>query len=208
MFKKDLLKRIVAVAMIGLMSFSLVACGEKDADDKSDKTTASEEVSEKDTTEEDTTEEDVTEMDITDDDTTEENLETADGTDSFNGITFAVPEGFEKDASSDSTSVTYVNTENAAAFVMAVDNKNVATEAVAVETFDAQIKSVFGEHVTSSSVTYNGNKATEWVTDAEDGSYKGRSLVICDGSVLLYLEYVSYTGDISGYSVIADSITY
>lgn len=208
MFKKDLLKRIAAVAMIGLMSFSLVACGEKDADDKSDKTTASEEVSEKDTTEENTTEEITTEADVTDEDTTEETTEAAEGTDTFNGISFVVPEGFEKDASSDTTSVTYVNTDDAAAFVIAVDNNNVATEAVAVETFDTQIKSVFGEHVTSSTVTYNGHNATEWVTDAEDGSYKGRSLVICDGTVLLYLEYVSYLGDIGGYGEIADSISY
>lgn len=184
MFKKDLLKKLAVLAMMGVMSLSLVACGDKDTDgDKgSDK---------KETTEA----------------TTEAGPVIQEGSEELNGLYYVVPEGFTKDASSTSTQVTYMHNDGIA-FVIAVDNANTATESAAIDAFDAQIKQVFGTQVTYSTVSYNGYTATEWDTDAPDGSYEGRSLVICDGSLLVYLEYVTYVGGLDAYDELVESLAY
>ncbi len=182
MFKKGLLKKLAVFAMMGVMSLSLVACGdEKDSDSKKD--------------------------DKKEDVATEAEPVIPEDAEELNGLYFVVPEGFTKDASSTSTSVTYVH-ESGIAFVIAVDNANQVGESAAISQFDTQIKQVFGSQATYSSVSYNGYSATEWVTDAADGSYDGRSLVICDGSFLVYLEYVSYAGGLDAYDELVESIVY
>ncbi|MBP3622201.1 MAG: hypothetical protein J6J16_10610 [Lachnospiraceae bacterium] len=187
MLKKGLLKKITVFAIMGIMSLSLIACDKKETEkEKEDKT-----------------------EEITEEITEEAEPVIPEDAEEFNGVYFVVPEGFTKDAAgSDATAVAYLNEEEGIAFVMAVDTANSATESAAMDAFDAQIKQVFGTHVTSSPVSYNGYSATEWVTDATDDSYEGRSLVICDGSLLIYVEYVSYTGGLGYYDDLVESIVY
>lgn len=126
------------------------------------------------------------------------------------GVSFKVPEGYEYSGDDSAEgSATFVDYTKAGALVIGVDNKNtVDDESSVVETFDAQIKVPYGENVTYSSVTYNGHKATEWVLDNEEGGYVGRSLVICDGSMLIYIEFISYEGELSPYDEAVNSLEY
>lgn len=211
--KKNLFKKAVIVAMAGVMCLSLVACGKDDKKDKkTTATTASEDTgfdNPLDTSSEiitpDTSVPDITTENT--EDTEDTTANTSSNTDTVNGVSFVIPDGYTKDSSSTSTSVTYVNSEGAA-FVVAVDKANAINEANAISQFDTQIKNVFGTQVTNSPVSYADYEGTEWVTDAADGSYKGRSLVICDGSVLIYIEYVSYVGNLDAYSEIVESVQY
>ena len=224
MFKKDLLKKLAVFAMMGIMTLSLVACGDekKSGEDKDDVRATVEDTDDDVETEEDTTEEE-TEEETTEEETTEEETEEettedvssdglveGDGVATLNGFSFGVPEGYTTadNPTAGVTSVTYVNDAGTVAFMIAVDNANLASEQTAFDTFDSQIKSVFGEQCTSSDVNYNGYDATEWVTDATDGSYAGRSLVICDGSLLVYIEFVSYDGDVSDWADVTAGISY
>lgn len=200
-------KRFVAALSLCAMAMSLIACG-----DKEEKETTTEEVTTEATTEEVTTE--ATTEEATDDDATEEDTSSIEmddnGMATLLGVSFKVPEGYEySEDDSAEGSATFVNYTKAGALVIGVDNKNTAfDESNVVETFDAQIKVPYGENVTYSSATYNGHKATEWVLDNEEGGYVGRSLVICDGSMLIYIEFVSYEGDLSPYDEAVNSLEY
>ena len=219
MIKNYLFKKIAVLAMVGTMSLSLVACGdEKKSEDKSDirKTEATtEEITEEETTEEITeeiTEEETTE-ELTEEETTEaeimseDDMAGQDGIATASGFSYGVPEGFVYDeASSTSSYLSYLNNDTQTAFIVSIDDANVLGKADAIGAFDAQIKSVFGAHSTSSTVNCNGYEATEWVTDATDGSYSSRSLVVCEGNYLVYIEYVSYTHDLNPFPVIKDGI--
>ncbi len=224
MFKKDLLKKLAVFAMMGVMTFSLVACGDdkKSGEDKDDVRATVEDTDDDVETEEDTTEEE-TEEETTEEETTEEKTEEettedvsstglveGDGVATLDGFTFGVPAGFSTtdNVTAGVTNVTYINDASTIAFMVAVDTANLASEQTAFDTFDSQIKTVFGEQCTSSDVNYNGYDATEWVTDAADGSYAGRSLVICDGNLLVYIEFVSYDGSVSDWDDVTSGISY
>ncbi|MBQ8412012.1 MAG: hypothetical protein IJX12_00080, partial [Lachnospiraceae bacterium] len=108
------------------------------------------------------------------------------------------------------TSVTYMKSDDVTAFIIAVSGMEGLTEAAVVSQFDSQIATVFGDQCTSSEVTYNGYTATEWDTNAPDGSYKGRSMVIADADAdkLIYIEYVTYSGTLDAYYEFAKSFSY
>ena len=201
MFKKGLVKKVAVLAMMGIMSLSLVACG----DEKEEKTTTEA------TTEMTTTEATEADLEVSEDNSAAEDslVVSEDGTATFAGLSFVVPEGYESGASSSTANtVTFVNKTDAASFVIAVDNANAMTEEAAIEGFDAKILSVFGEQCTSSEVSYNNYTGTEWVTDAAGGTYDGRSLVIYDGSTLIYVEFVTYYGTLDAYTELAESISF
>lgn len=194
MFKK-FLKKTVVLASVCAMGLSLVACGDK----------------EEETTTEARTEaptEAITEAPVVNE--TSDPVVDDNGNLTFNGLTINIPEGFEySDADSSSMSVTFVDSANSSALVIGVDNNNTMyNESNVVEIFDAQIKVPYGDAVTYSSVNYNGHAATEWVLDNEEGGYAGRSLVVCDGSMMIYIEYVSYTGNIDAYTAAVSTIAY
>lgn len=204
-------KRFVAALSLCAMAMSLIACGDSD-----EKETTTEEVTTEATTEEVTTE-------ATTEETSEETSEDAatdgdassievddNGMATLLGVSFKVPEGYEySEDDSAEGSATFVNYSKAGALVIGVDNQNtVLDESTVIDTFDAQIKIPYGENVTYSSVTYNGHAATEWVLDNEEGGYVGRSLVIADGSTLIYIEFVSYEGDLSPYDEMVNSLEY
>lgn len=204
-------KRFVVALSLFAMAMSLIACGDKDEKETTTEEVTTEATTEA-TTEEVTTEattEETSEDDVTDEDSSE--IEVDDnGMATLLGVSFKVPEGYEySEDDSAENSATFVNYTNVGALVIGVDNQNTAfDDSNVVETFDAQIKVPYGENVTYSSVTYNGHKATEWVLDNEEGGYAGRSLVICDGSMLIYIEFVSYEGDLSPYEEAVNSLEY
>lgn len=216
--KKNFLKKLAIFTMVGALSLSLVAC-DKD-DDKKDK-------KEKKSTESDSGDgfggfgngdaviddggdigiDDGGDIGIVPESSTEANVVDPNANyGEFAGVSYIIPEGFEENQKTDA-SVMYVNSSGIA-IMLAIDNNNSVTESVAFDQFDKQIKQVFGSQVTSSKTSFNGHSATEWITDNPDGSYVGRSVVICDGNMLIYIEYVSYAGNFEGYSTLVDSITY
>ena len=212
--KKNLLKKLAVFTMVGALSLSLVAC-DKD-DDKKDK-------KENKSTESNSGDgfgglgglddidagviDDGGNTDIVPESSTEANVVDPNANyGEFAGVSYIIPEGFEENQKTDA-SVMYVNSSGIA-IMLAIDNNNSVTESVAFDQFDKQIKQVFGSQVTSSKTSFNGHSATEWITDNPDGSYVGRSVVICDGNMLIYIEYVSYDGTFEGYSTLVDSITY
>lgn len=201
MFRR-FLKRAVVLASVCVMSLSLVACGDK----------------EKTTTEATTTEAATTEATEapTEEDTEEAGNDTSEGTVgddgsyTLSGMTISIPEGYEYSAdNSSSSSATFVDNTNGGALVIAVDNHNVMyNDSNVVEEFDKNIKAPYGDQVTHSPVTYNGHAGEEWVLDNEEGGYVGRSLVICDGSMMIYIEFVSYSGSIDAYTEAVSTISY
>ena len=194
---------ITIVSVVLIVAIVALAVGmNKNKSDKKTETTTN--ASTRHTTED--TEEDIKE-DTTED--TEEENDDVKETDSVLGVSFKIPEGYVIDeTNTDEDSLTYVHYYDGSAFFVAVDNKNYSSEETMVEAFDAQIHSVFGDQCTSSTVSYNGNTGTEWNTDAADGSYDGRSMVICDGTMLIYVEYVTYYGTLDDYTEVMESITY
>lgn len=223
MIKKGLLKKLVALSMVGIMSLAFVGCGDDSSSDKEDKeieTEADEEETEEATEEE--TEEAVEEdaEEVVDEDTEEVASEDGDlydestGEMNFNGVTATVPAGYTADESGVAAgTLSFVSSTDttANAIVVGVDNANTVTDvATAVSMFDSQIKAVYGDQCTSSEVTYNGNTVTEWVLDDAEGTYMGRSAVICDGEMLIYIEYVSMGTDLSvdDYEAFMDTLAY
>ncbi len=225
MIKKGLFKKLVALSMVGIMSLAFVGCGDTESD-KDDKEIEVEEETEEETeedteaVEEDTeAEEEVVEEDVEEATEAEEaesgfEFDDATGAMSFNGATATVPAGYtysEADSAASAATFMYQSEDMSVvnALVVGIDNANTVTDVeTAVSMFDSQIKSVYGDQCTSSDVTYNGNAVTEWVIDDPSGGYQGRSAVICDGNMLIYVEYVSVGGDVADYEAFMNTLAY
>ena len=226
MIKKGLLKKLVALSMVGIMSLAFVGCGEDSSSDKEDKEIETEADEEAEEVTEEETEEAVDEdaEEVVDEETEEDTEEVASedgvlydestGEMNFNGVTATVPAGYTADESGVAAgTLSFVSSADttANAIVVGVDNANTVTDvATAVSMFDSQIKAVYGDQCTSSEVTYNGNTVTEWVLDDAEGTYMGRSAVICDGTMLIYVEYVSMGTEVSvdDYFDFMDTLSY
>lgn len=205
-------KKFAIVLSICAMSFGLVACGDKKEEETTTEATTKETTEEttEATTEEETTEEETTEevtTEATDDITVDidEN-----GRFTLSGVSLVIPEGFEySEADSSENAATFVNYSTSAALVIGIEkNNSYYDENNVVEIFDEQIKVPYGDAVTYSATEYNGHAATEWVLDNADAGYVGRSLVIYDDSVLIYIEYVCYSGSIDDYTKAVETIEY
>lgn len=206
MFRK-FLKRAVVLASVCAMSLSLVACGDKEGKTEAPSTEKKTEAPTEAPVEADTDTEGDTEEPGND---TSDNMVDENGNFTFNGVTIKIPEGFEySEGDSSSSAATFVNYDSSSALVIGIDNHNsMYNDSNVVEEFDKQIKVPYGDAITHSSVTYNGHAGEEWVLDNEEGGYVGRSLVICDGSMLIYIEYVCYTGSVDGYTAAVKTIEY
>ena len=201
------MKKVIATLSLCAMAMSLLACGDEEKKETTTETTT-EAITEETTTEETTTEETTTEEATLEDASSIEMDE--DGRITLQGLSIIIPDGYEySEDDSAEGSATFVNRTNVGALVIGVDNQNVDfDDSNVVETFDAQIKVPYGEDITYSSVNYNGHDATEWVLDNAEEGYVGRSLVICDGNMLIYIEYISYEGNLSPYDEAVNSIEY
>ncbi|MBP3622200.1 MAG: serine/threonine protein kinase [Lachnospiraceae bacterium] len=199
---------VAVIAIVVALIFGLKGKDKKDDDTTTEKITTEDTTTEEPTTTEKETTEEITEdLDTEDPDTEEpDNTEDVIGEerDEICGVSFVIPEGFylEKE---DSTTISYVH-DDAIAFVIAVDDANTLTTSDAISMFDEEIAATYGNHIYSYPVTYNGYSGIEWCTDSAEGTYLGRSLVFCEGDTLIYMEYVSYSGELTGYDEFVDSL--
>ncbi len=204
---KKTFKKLAVTLSVCAMALSLVACGDK----KSETTdTTTEEATDIEITEtEEATEDEATEEDATPDDSAEIDLD-ENGVLTMSGVKITIPDGFEYSADdSAENSATFVDYNNSAALVIGIDGNNTFyDDSNVVDVFDEQIKVPYGEDVTHSPAIYNGHEATEWILDNEDNGYVGRSLVICDGSILIYIEYISYDGSLDSYTQTVSTIDF
>lgn len=210
MIKKSLIKKVAVLSMAVAMSLSMVAC-DKDNADKTEKevTTEAQDTEAK-------TEEKTEERTETEDETTEAVATEAASTEAYvedNGkltvkhVTMDVPEGFEFYQNMSGT-IAYRTKEADQSFAIYVEDTNSYTEAQVTDAYVAQVKNVYGSQVTSETKTYGGHEYTVMDIDAADGSYVGQAVILCEGTTIVYLEYVSTTGDESTFETIMNSITF
>lgn len=202
---KKTFKKLVVTLSVCAMAFGLVACGDKESDTTETTTEATTEV----TTTEKATLDDATEEDATPDDAIDIDLD-ENGVLTMSGVKITIPDGFEYSADdSAEDSATFIDYNNSSALVIGIDGNNTYyDDSNVVDVFDEQIKVPYGENITHSPALYNGHEATEWVLDNEDNGYVGRSLVICDGSILIYIEYISYSGSLDSYTQAVSTIDF
>lgn len=205
---KKSFKKFAVVLAVCAMSLGLVACGDKKEEETTTEATTTEATTEEETTEEITTE------DASDDDAITEDVTSVDidenGKFTMSGVSMVIPDGFEySEDDSAENAATFVNYSTSAALVIGIEkNNSYYDESNVVEIFDEQIKVPYGDAVTYSATEYNGHAATEWVLDNDENGYVGRSLVIYDDSVLIYIEYVCYSGTIDSYTEAVSTIEY
>lgn len=188
--KKGLLKKITALSMVAIMSLGFVGCGDSDKkEEKEEKKEPAVEFSE------------------------EVSFDEATGEFTYLGVGGTVPEGYtysEDMTAAQTVSFLYQSEDMSVvnALVVNIDYKNQVAEADAIDQFDTQIKAVYGDQCTSKEVTYNGNKCTEWDIADPNGAYGGRSAVICDGEMLIYVEFVTVGDDASDYEAFMNTVVY
>lgn len=206
---KKTFKNLAVTLSVCAMAFSLVACGDKKSETTEATTETTTDITTIETTTEITTTEEATEDEATPDDSAEIDLD-ENGVLTMSGVKITIPDGFEYSADdSAENSATFVDYNNSAALVIGIDGNNTFyDDSNVVDAFDEQIKVPYGEDVTHSPALYNGHEATEWVLDNEDNGYVGRSLVICDGSILIYIEYISYGGNLDSYTQAVSTIDF
>lgn len=203
---KKTTKKLVLGMAISIMSLCLMACG-NDSGEKDENTDTAETTTEIETTTEsvvtatadDASQSDAIPIDI------DEN-----GKLTLMGVSIVIPEGFEySEDDSAEGSATFVDYTNSAAIVIGVDDDSLYSDKDdVVDAFDEQIKVPYGDDITYTTVSYNGHEGTEWTLDNEENGYVGRSLVICDDSTIIYIEYISYTDSIDSYTEAVNTIEY
>lgn len=204
---------IVVLAIVAAFVVpSITGSGDKDEDKESNIRTTEAREDDYETEQTNTTEEDVTTQ-AQPEFSTEVYYNESTGEFRYLGVSAYLPYGYvySEDDSTDESLTFIYQTEDSSivnALVISIDYQNTVANDTVIEEFDSQIKMVYGNQCTSSNVTYNGNSGTEWNIDETSGSYEGRSLVICDGEMLIYVEYVTIGGTISDYEEFAETITY
>ncbi|MCM1273383.1 MAG: hypothetical protein NC225_02335 [Clostridium sp.] len=205
MIKKNLFQKLAVVAMVGVMSLSLVACtddkGTKDGD-----TTASAVASENDT-------EDIQAPDDNDaEGDTEEAVATEayteeDGVLTIKHVKLDIPEGYAYFQDMSGT-VTYKTDASDKSFAVYAQDDNTYGEQDIVDAYVQQVKNVYGDQVTTETKSYNGHEYTVMDIDSADGSYIGNAAVLCEGSTVVYLEFVTTTDDESDFDTIMNSVSF
>lgn len=215
MFKKELLKKLFVLSLVGTMALSLTACG----DEKEEKTTATTQA----TTEFDNTD-DFDDDNFDDDedygdddedygddgedlDDSAEGYKEEDGVLTIKGVSVDIPEGyvFNKDLGG---TIVYLNADTKSTFAIYVENTNSYTNEQVVEAYTNQVKTVYGDHVTTSERSYGAGNYTVFDIDSADGSYVGDAALLCEDSLIVYLEYVSYDGITEDFDTLMNSIVY
>ena len=179
-------------------------------------TTTEEKTTERETTpaEDKTTEEKTTEN--TTEDTTEETTENTTESvedevtiETFNGVTYGVPAGFEYSADiSDNISIGYYHENLQTAFMVTVYSNDMGDVESVQSVYDTEIKAAFGSACIGYDVEYNGYTGMEWdISNVEEG-YGGYSLLFCDEETIVYVEYITYDYEFSPYYDVVFEITY
>lgn len=199
------------VAVIAIIVMCVVFLG-KDKDDKTSTETTKRTTTEAPTTEARTTEAPTTEAPTTEAPTTEEPTteDTGFRVKTLNGAFYGVPEGFAEDTANSSGDVlSYISNAGNEAFVISASKSLQGyPEADIVQMFDDEVRNYYivsGDYIETS---YNSHTCYEWTISTSDGAYYGYSCVFVDEDVVVYIEYVSATGDYSSYYDIVNHIDY
>lgn len=206
MIKKSLIKKVAVLSMAVAMSLSMVAC-DKDNADKTEKEVTTEAPDTEAKTEERTEAEDETTEDITTEAASTEAYVEDNGKLTVKHVTMDVPEGFGYYQNVSGT-IAYRTQEADASFAIYVEDDNSYAEEQIKDAYLAQVKNVYGSQVTSETKTYGGHEYTVMDIDDPNGEFVGQAVILCEGSTLVYLEYVSTTGDESTFETIMNSITF
>lgn len=210
MIKKSLIKKLAVLSMAFVMSVSMAACG----DDKENKKDTEKEITTeavKDDTEAFTenTSEQVTEDDKTDTDelvSTEAYVE-ENGKLTVKHATIDLPEEF-KFYQNMSGTIGYATETRDKSFALYVEDDNSYDADQVVDAYVAQVKNVYGSQVTDEKKTYNGHEFTVMDIDDPNGQFIGQAAVLCEDNTVIYIEYVTTTGDESQFDSMMNTITF
>ena len=205
MIKKSLIKKLTVLGMALVMSLSMAACG--DDDKKNTEKEINTEAAKDDTTE--SRSEEVTENDKTDTDepvSTEAYVE-ENGKLTVKHVTIDLPDEFKFYDNMNGT-IAYVTESGDKTFALYAEDDNVYAADPVVDAYVAQVKNVYGSQVTDVKKTYNGHEFTVMDIDDPDGKFYGRAAVFCEGSTVVYIEYVTATDDESQFDSMMRTITF
>lgn len=103
---------------------------------------------------------------------------------------------------------TYATSERDKSFAIYVEDTNTYSDKEVVDTYIEEVKNVYGSQVTNEKKTYNGHEFTVMNIDNPDGSYIGNAAILCEGSTIIYIEYVTTTDDKSEFDTIMNTIDF
>lgn len=205
MIKRSLIKKLAVLGMALVMSLSMAACG--DDDKKNTEKEINTEAAKDDTTE--SRSEEVTENDKTDTDepvSTEAYVE-ENGKLTVKHVTIDLPEEFKFYQNMNGT-IAYVTESGDKTFALYAEDDNVYAADQVVDAYVAQVKNVYGSQVTDEKKNYNGHEFTVMDINDSNAKFYGQAAVFCEGSTVVYIEYVTATDDESQFDSMMRTITF
>lgn len=206
MIKKSLIKKLAVLSMALLMSLSMAACG--DDKENTEKEITTEAV--KDDTEAVTgspSEEAGDDKTDTDEPVSTEAYVEENGKLTVKHVTIDLPEEFKFYQNMNGT-IAYATEDGDKSFALYAEDDNAYAADQVVDAYVAQVKNVYGSQVTDEKKTYNGHEFTVMDIDDPDGNFLGQAAVFCEDSTVVYIEYVTTTGDESQFDSMMNTITF
>ena len=208
MINKSLIKKIAVLSMALVMSLSMAACGNDDKENTEKEITTEAVKDDTEATTENTSEE-ATEDDKTD---TEEPVSTEayveeNGKLTVKHATIDLPEEF-KFYQNMSGTIGYATESRDKSFALYVEDDNSYDADQVVDAYVVQVKNVYGSQVTDEKKTYNGHEFTVMDIDDPNGQFIGQAAVLCEDNTVIYIEYVTTTGDESQFDSMMNTITF
>ncbi|MCM1084323.1 MAG: hypothetical protein NC393_04520 [Clostridium sp.] len=208
MIKKNLIKKLAVLSMAIVMSLSMVACGDDDKENTEKEITTEAVKDDTEATTESTSEE-ATEDDNADTDepaSTEAYVE-ENGKLTVKHVTIDIPEEFSFYQNMNGT-IAYATETRDKSFAFYAEDDNRYDADQVVDAYVAQVQNVYGSQVTDEKKTYNGHEFTVMDIDDPSGQFVGQAAVLCEDSTVIYIEYVSTTGDESQFDTMMNTITF
>lgn len=195
------IKKLLLFGMIFACAFSVAACGKK-----KNKVKVSGVTSEESITEDNSLKLSDDEDELTEETTEEEPYREEKGTLYLKNVSLSIPSGYTL-FNEENETVVY-STENGSSFAIHVENNNTNTREEIEFAYEEQIKSTYGEHVTSSMREINGHTYKIFDIDAPDKSFVGESAILVDGKTLIYFEFINLKPDESDFKKIIGTLNY
>lgn len=208
MIKKNLIKKLAVLSMALVMSLSMAACGNDDKENTEKEITTEAVKNDTEAATENTSEE-PTEDDNTD---TEEPVSTEayveeNGKLTVKHATIDLPEEFKFYQNMNGT-IGYATENRDKSFALYVEDDNSYDADQVVDAYVVQVKNVYGSQVTDEKKTYNGHEFTVMDIDDPNGQFIGQAAVLCEDNTVIYIEYVTTTGDESQFDSMMNTITF
>ena len=109
---------------------------------------------------------------------------------SIYNVSMRIPEGMELYDGS-STTIVYRNADADASFALYVEVTNEYGADVIIPLYVKSVQNSYGSQVVSEEKEYGGHTYTVMDIGSPEGQYAGSAAVLCEGSLIVYLEYVS-----------------